>query len=294
MEAVIRLTKHHGLGNDFLVAIDPPRQLTADDARSWCHRRTGIGADGLIMASPIGSDRWRMTLWNSDGSRAEISGNGLRCLAQALADADGHDRTAAHDLTIDTDAGTRSATILARPDTEGGPAADRSTDSVRIDMGKAVDGPALSERWPQFELALAHQVGVDLGNPHLVAILSPANAHSDLGQIDMAQIGPIIEADYPGGLNVHVIRVVDRQHLDMVIWERGAGITEACGSGACAAAWAANRVGLVDPRVEVMMPGGVATVELVGPDPGRTSGAQPGQVILEGPAVRIAELIVDR
>lgn len=294
--APITLTKHHGLGNDFLVAVDPPRPLTSDDAAAWCDRRQGIGADGLITATPVpgspdgtatpvpGSpessatpqgpgDRWRMVLFNSDGGRAEISGNGLRCLAQALAAGRGHDGTTDLPLTIETDAGTRRAAVQARS-----PEAPAAEDRVRVGMGKAVDGPGPSDRLAEL-VPVTAQVGADLGNPHLVGFVDDP---VDLADLDMASIGPAVERDHPGGLNVHLVRVVDRNRLEMVIWERGAGVTMACGSGACAAAWAANRAGLVGGTVEVAMPGGAARVEL-GDD----------EVVLVGPAVRVAEIRID-
>ncbi len=275
----IILSKHHGLGNDFLIAVEPPRPLDGADAQAWCDRRQGIGADGLIQAVAAGSgDRWRMTLWNADGGRAEVSGNGLRCLAQALADHLGHDRAEALHLTVETDAGDREATVVARND--AGPV---SIDLVRVAMGKAVDGPAPSPRLTELGLGVVDQVGVDLGNPHLVGFV---DGRDGLDGMDMGAIGPQVETDHPGGLNVHLVRVVDRSTLEMVIWERGAGVTLACGSGACAAAWAADRAGLVDgggPRgVEVVMPGGSARVDVT--DEG---------VILTGLAVRVGEVRLD-
>ncbi len=280
----LALTKHHGLGNDFLVAVDPSRPLDGADATRWCDRREGIGADGLIQAVPIVSPadgerrplRYRMTLWNSDGGRAEISGNGLRCLAQALAERLGHDGGDDLTLTIETDAGTREAIVLARP-VDAAPGEDQ----VRVGMGKAVDGPGPSDRWAGLGVEVVDQVGVDVGNPHLVGFV---DSTTPVGGFDMAAIGPPIEGDHPGGLNVHVVRVVDRGRIEMVIWERGAGVTRACGSGACAAAFAADRAGLVDGRsgVDVVMPGGAARVEVFD-----------DEVVLTGPAVRVAEVRVD-
>ncbi|MEM9563446.1 MAG: diaminopimelate epimerase [Actinomycetota bacterium] len=285
--AWLRLTKHHGLGNDFLVVIDPWRPVDGDDAVRWCDRRTGVGADGLIQAVPIGgpgrldaaeppTTNWRMTLWNSDGGRAEISGNGLRCLAQALAERLGHDGADDLALAIETDAGPREAIVLARS-ADAVPGEDR----VRVGMGKAVDGPGPSDRWGGLGVEVLDQVGVDVGNPHLVGFVDPA---TPIDGFDMAAIGPPVEADHPGGLNVHVVRVVGRRRIEMAIWERGAGVTQACGSGACAAAWAANRAGLVDGAagVEVVMPGGAAIVEVLD-----------DEVVLTGPAVRVAEVRVD-
>jgi diaminopimelate epimerase len=292
----MQLTKHHALDNDFLVAIAPSRPLGPDDARAWCHRQRGIGADGLLQAVPThpGGSGWRMTLWNADGGQPEVSGNGLRCLAQALADHLQLDRSTDRALAIETDAGPRPATVHARPATGTGP-----VDQVTVAMGKAVPGPEPSERWAELGLEVAHQVGVDVGNPHLVGFvgdsamadgseppalhdLGGADGPGGLGTVDIATIGAGIEADRPDGLNVHVARVLDRNRIEIVIWERGVGITQACGSGACAAAWAASRLGLVDDRVEVIMPGGSATVGIDG-----------DELTLTGPAVRVAEVIVD-
>jgi diaminopimelate epimerase len=213
-----------------------------------------------------------MTLWNSDGGRAEISGNGLRCLAQALATHSGQDRTSDLALTIDTDAGTREAVVRARP-VDGEPGLDQ----VAVAMGKAVEGPAPSTRWAELGVTVTDQLGVDVGNPHLVGFVDTLDGY------DMATIGPALEADHPGGLNVHLVTVTDRSRLEMIIWERGAGVTMACGSGACAAAWTAVRAGLVDPDgVEVVMPGGAARVVVTD-----------DEVVLTGPAVRIGEVRLD-
>lgn len=273
MTCPILLTKHHGLGNDFLIAIEPARPLGPDDAVVWCDRREGIGADGLIQATPSGQPgRWRMTLWNSDGGRAEISGNGLRCLAQALAAHADHDRTTDLALVIDTDAGTRNAVVLAHSSDDAA-----GSDRVTVGMGKAVEGPAPSDRWAELGVAVTNQLGVDVGNPHLVGFVD------DLDGYDMATIGPVVEADHPGGLNVHLVTVASRDRLEMIIWERGAGVTMACGSGACAAAWTAVRAGLVDPDgVEVVMPGGAARVTVTD-----------DEVVLTGPAVRIGGVRLD-
>ncbi len=265
------LTKHHGLGNDFLIALDPGRRPDGSDARRWCDRHTGIGADGLILAfgedGPDGEPgrRWRMVLWNADGGRAELSGNGIRCLGQAIAEHLALDRSIDQDLVVATDAGTRAVTVQAG----GSPAGD----VVRVGMGKAVEGPAVSERWSDAGVEVVTQWGVDIGNPHLVAVVE------SLGSADMSIIGPIVEADHPGGLNVHLVEVIDRGRLELATWERGAGVTRACGSGACAAAWAANRAGLVEATVAVAMPGGTALIELSDDD-----------IFLSGPTVRVAEI----
>ncbi|MEM9606165.1 MAG: diaminopimelate epimerase [Actinomycetota bacterium] len=260
----MHLSKHHGLGNDFLVALDADGDLDvdADLARSLCDRRRGVGADGLIVARPAGEGAAaRMLLWNADGSRAELSGNGLRCLGQALVRAG----WAGDDHVVSTDAGPRQLRLVERID-------DR-TAVLAVEMGTAAE-LALPEGLDAVTPPSQAQAGVDVGNPHIVLVGGEA-AGADPGVV-----GPAVEALVPGGVNVHLVAVSGLDELTMSIWERGAGRTEACGTGATAAAWAARRLGLVADRVRVVMPGGTATV-LVG---------EP--LVLEGPATHVADLEV--
>ncbi len=263
----IAATKHHGLGNDFLIVVDPSRPLSADDARRWCDRRRGIGADGLISATAQGDGSWQMILWNSDGSRPEVSGNGLRCLGQALAMHEGVDHATTYSVV--TDGGVRSLDV--RP---GDPIAQ-----VTVDMGRASERGAHSDRWTELGVDVREQIAVEIGNPHLVALVDDASAH------DVTVVGPAVEADYPDGVNVHLIDVVDRSTIRLFVWERGAGYTEACGSGACAAAWAANALGITDATVDVVMPGGSAEVEIV-------DGDHP-TVLLTGPAEFVGRVVFE-
>ncbi len=268
--ASITLTKHHGLGNDFLIAVSPTVDLGPDDAVRLCDRKRGIGADGLISAARAGEDpsRWAMTLWNADGSRAAVSGNGLRCLGQALVlhHDDGQQAMTFH---VQTDAGERR--VAVQPDR------DSDTDQVAVDMGQARTGPGLSSRWADLGVGIHQQMGVDIGNPHLVAVVD------DPAMVDLAVVGPAVEQDYAGGINVELIAVHSRSEISLRVWERGVGITEACGSGACAAVWASHSLGLVDSRVTVDMPGGMAMVELVN-----------GAVLLSGPATFVAVVEVEQ
>lgn len=245
----ILLTKHHGLGNDFLIGIEPKKPFTANDARQFCNRREGIGADGLIQLMPIGLG-WQMVLHNSDGSRAELSGNGLRCVGQALAMAEGLNLTDddSRSYAVMTEAGPRA--VVVYPDLEP------DTAQVQVGMGKPQPGPEVWDRWETLGLSPTRQLGIDMGNPHLVVEVS------EPGAIDLAVAGPAVESDYPGGLNVSFVAARSRSVLELAVWERGAGITQACGSGASAAAYAANKWNLVDDQVEVHQPGGVATVIL--------------------------------
>lgn len=272
----VALTKHHGLGNDFLVAVSAEPEPLLDPALAvrLCDRRRGIGADGFIVAGPAtqrGVDAV-MVLFNADGSRAEMSGNGIRCLAQALASAH---RTDDIDLVVFTDAGLRTLAVRPHP-------SDPASVLVRVGMGPVTDGPAWrpsagAERMLQ-TLTPSRQATADIGNPHLV--LAVANPWL----VDVAAAGPVLEADFPAGVNVQFIapRPGCTDELDLTVWERGAGVTEACGTGASAAATVAHRWGLVGPTVTVHMPGGMVTVE-VGDD----------NTHLIGPATFIARIEFD-
>lgn len=237
----MRLAKHHGLGNDFLVGID--LDVDAGMAAALCDRRRGIGADGLI-----GLRDGRMTLFNGDGSRAEMSGNGIRCLAQAIARHRGVEHL---DEVVETDAGPRR--LVLRP--TDAPA----TVEVDVDMGEA-----------RLLRIGDREAEVDMGNPHLVLLVD------DTDTVDLVAIGrrhldvnvEIIAPDGGGGLTLRV-------------HERGAGITEACGTGACAGAAAARKWGLVGDQVTVRMPGGDVVV-----------GLGESTTTLTGPATHIADFEV--
>jgi diaminopimelate epimerase len=259
---VLRLTKHHGLGNDFLVLLDPVAGLDgAALARRVCDRHRGIGADGLLIAHP-GTDGADVTmeLRNADGTRAEMSGNGIRCLAQALWDA-GLSRRA-DEVTVATDAGVRVVRLV---------------DSHRSGyLRAAVDmGPVkVVHDAPQYTLGSVEAAAfVDAGNPHLV-LLDP-----ELAAVDVPARGAEIDASFPGGINVEwVWPGPGPGELTLRVWERGAGETEACGTGSCAAAAAALSWARVGPRVVVHNPGGDVTVEL------RET------AVLTGPAARVASV----
>jgi diaminopimelate epimerase len=258
------LTKHHGLGNDFLVLLDlAGTHRDIDRARlaeRVCARHRGVGADGLIFASAgtEGADV-DMVLHNADGSRAEMSGNGIRCLAQAALDAG---VVAGDKIRVNTDAGIRDVECVDR----NRPGFMR----LRVDMGPAIV-VGEDRRW-QTGTVLATAV-VDTGNPHLV-LLDPSVAH-----VDIASEGPRIGAAFSDGLNIEWIYPgPGPDELTLRVWERGAGATEACGTGSCAAATAAHAWGRVGSRVVVHNPGGDVTVE-VGPT-----------AFLTGPAAYVARV----
>lgn len=245
----MRLRKYHGLGNDFLILLDPDDRHPVDGvlARAVCDRHWGVGADGLIRVGP----GWTMELYNADGGRAETSGNGLRCVARALVDAG---LVPGPQLTVQTDAGPRDLTL----DANG---------AITVDMGIA---KVEADRSPDLRPCSL----LDLGNPHVVMEVS------DLEKLDMAEEVEAVNRTYPGGTNVEfVVPGPGPDELSMRVWERGVGETLACGSGACAAAFAAHRWGLVGHEAVVHQPGGAVLVVLAG-----------GTIRLTGPAEYVCDV----
>jgi len=267
MESV-HASKHEGAGNDFLVVLDPDDslRLSVAQVRLLADRRRGVGADGIIRVGPgrDGSDL-SMHLTNADGSEAEMSGNGIRCLAQAAVDA-GWVRPPR--FTVATAAGTRTVEYTAGP-------ADGWA-SARVDMGPARLGPDQAQ---EFDDRRARTV--DVGNPHIV-LLGP-----DTAGVDVAELGPKLQAAFPGGINVEWITVLtdgDGEFLDFRVWERGAGETLACGTGSVAAAAAARSWDAVvgGDVVRVRNPGGMLEVTL-GADEHATT-------YLAGPVRKVADV----
>ena len=273
----MRLLKHHGLGNDFLIAleeVDGPLHGDATLARAVCDRRRGLGADGFIIGArpetgAVSEDGRPidlvMHLWNADGSRAEMSGNGIRCLGQALALArDDHEAN----YRIATDGGVRD--LVVHDD------ADHRFASVRVTMGLLSDGPTIPASVA--ERLAAHRIATaDLGNPHIVVLVD------DLATVDLVGTGSWVESQFDAGINVEFIAIGDEPDtLDLLVWERGAGVTEACGTGATAAAVLAHRWGLVGREVRVDMPGGSADV-VVPTD-------ATGEPVLIGPSQHVATI----
>ncbi len=264
----LQLTKHHGLGNDFLVAFHPrvdPAELPALAVR-LCDRRRGIGADGLLIAESDPHHSARMWLYNADGSRAEMSGNGIRCFAQALAARRGD----LDPLTIVTDAGLRRVLLFAtdRPDT-----IEASVDMGEILPGVEPDGWATVGCHP--DRPVMH---LSTGNPHTVVGVD------DVSVVDLRHLGEQIPTT-----NLEIVEPGDGPNvIRLRVHERGAGVTEACGTGACASAYASRAWGLVPAsavEIVVQMDGGRAKVRLDEPSPGR--------VTLIGPSVMIATLEID-
>ena len=271
----ITLTKHSGLGNDFLVldmtqlvGMSAHEEVTdemwSQFARGWCDRRSGVGADGLLLLGGlVGEDRLTMQLFNSDGSRAEMSGNGIRCLAQAAFMRDR--RSGAFTYVVNTVAGDRIVEVVPQ---------DLSCDTLMasVDMG-AIEKLNEPANWAA--------IGCDPNRP--VAHISVGNPHAVVGVEDVRAVNLLEIGLKVPQINLEIIEPGPESHaITMRVHERGAGITQACGTGACASAWAAVQWGLVPASVNevlVHMDGGDASVRINSPAPGRVTLVGPTQFI---------------
>ncbi|MEM7772610.1 MAG: diaminopimelate epimerase [Cyanobacteria bacterium P01_A01_bin.37] len=255
----VEFVKYHGLGNDFILVdnrlSDEPR-LTPDDAVKWCDRHFGIGADGVIFVLPgqEGTD-YTMRIFNSDGSEPEMCGNGIRCLARFIGKLEGSENSPKR-YRIHTLAGVMAPELK----TDG---------QVTVDMGL----PQLLATEIPTTLAAADQKVIDvpldvdnktwnvtcvsMGNPHCITFVDDASA------ISLATLGPKFEhhSVFPKRTNTEFIEVVCRDYLKMRVWERGAGATLACGTGACAALVAGVLNGVCDRHATVELPGGCLDIE---------------------------------
>ena len=271
----IEFTKYHGLGNDFILIdnrADTQPIITSEQAVQLCDRHFGIGADGVIFALP-GEDAgdYTMRIFNSDGSEPEMCGNGIRCLAQFIADLEGAE--AKSEYRIHTLAGV----IIPRLEGEG---------KVKVDMGMpqllAAQIPTTLAQAEQKVIAVPMQVAgqswevtcVSMGNPHCITFVE------DVAAIPLEIIGPQFEHHpvFPQRTNTEFIQVVRPDYLKMRVWERGAGVTLACGTGACAAVVAGVLTGKSDRKATVELPGGCLEIEWA---------QQDQRVYMTGPAERV-------
>ena len=250
-------TKMHGLGNDFVVldtrenALPP---ITPALARALADRRTGIGCDQLILLTQSDAADFRMRIFNSDGSEVEACGNATRAVAIL------HGAPA----RIETPGG-----ILAVEPGQGGAAVDMGAPRFEWDaipLAYAMDTAALPVGWEELEQPAA----VNVGNPHAVFFVDDCDA------VPLDRLGPTIEHDplFPERVNVGVATIENRDALRLRVWERGAGLTRACGTGACAAAVSAMRRGLVEREVTVTLPGGALLI----------AWGEDGRITMTGPA----------
>lgn len=234
----------HGIGNDFILIdqfLEPDQFSYSEIAKKLCDRRFGIGADGLLLIAPSSDASASMRIFNADGSEPEMCGNGLRCAAIYLHDQGRLDKS---ENAIQTIAGTKKFKI--NPDR-----------TVTVEMGKA------SCNCQEIDLSSVgiqdYGIAIDVGNPHLV-IFTDA-----IKNVPLKKWGRILEFHpyFPEGTNVHFVEVIDRSHLRMITWERGAGATLACGTGACATVLAGHIKNRCESKATVDLPGGTLKIELL-------------------------------
>ncbi len=255
----IKFSKYQGLGNDFIV-LDARSEdisdrligLTKENVRFICHRNYGIGADGIILIHPTSKDcDIRMKILNSDGTEAEMCGNGIRCLIKYLFDNDYKQINFKNRIRVDTLAGI----IEAKYENNG---------QIEVNMGEPIFNPiyiptklVIGEK--EIASGTINYLGknidiysVGMGNPHLITYVDT------LEEVDINSLGPYLENHhlFPSKVNVHFVHIIDRKTLEVLVWERGCGQTFACGTGACAAMVATNILGLCGHNVVVNLKGG--------------------------------------
>ncbi|MGB0409801.1 MAG: diaminopimelate epimerase [Opitutales bacterium] len=274
----MQFSKYHALGNDYLV-LDPKDGALPDAAGTIriCHRNFGLGSDGILYG-PLETDQadFGLRIINPDGSEAEKSGNGLRIFARYLYDTG----AVKHDaFTVDTLGGIVTCTI-----SEG-------AESITVDMGRVRFGPDSmpADRAEAKESPLGHELTVngttyttyiaDIGNPHCVVPLG------EISEALACRDGAALEVhpDFPNRTNVQFLKAIDRNNIQIEIWERGAGYTLASGSSSSAAAAVAHRIGLCDRNITVHMPGGKIGIEI----------GDAYAIRMTGPATRVAKMIFD-
>ncbi len=241
----IPFIKMHGLGNDFIVldarAEALPGAITPAMARALADRRKGIGCDQLIVLEPSANEAFLMRIFNSDGSEVQACGNASRAVALLHGS----------QVQVETAGG-----VIALEPAKGGASVDMGAprfDWDAIPLAYAMDTLSMPVGWEQ----LNDPVAVNVGNPHVVFFVEDADS------VDLRTLGPMIEKDplFPEAINVNVASMIAKDHLRLHVWERGAGLTLACGTGACATAIAAIRRGITGRRVTVTLPGGDLVIE---------------------------------
>lgn len=256
---MLRFSKYEGLGNDFVIVDAPEPSLDADAARRLCDRHRGIGADGVLVVLPPRDPRAtaRMLVLNADGSRPEMCGNGLRCVARHLL----RTARASDTFLVETDAGLRRCEAA-----EGGA-------TIRFDAGQGqlLGHRTLDHGGLRLEFAL-----VSMGNPHAVTFDAPLDARL------LDALAPPFSATFPEGTNVELASARSADQLDVLVWERGVGRTLACGTGAAAVAVAAVAAGRAAAGAELVvhLPGG--PLALVVAADSRVRAAGPARHVFDG------------
>lgn len=256
MTRVIKFTKMHGAGNDYIYVdttkypIENPEELS----RIWSAPHTGIGSDGLVLIGRPQNADFSMRIFNADGSEAMMCGNATRCIGKYLFD---YRLTEKTEITLDTRSGIKILKLHI---------ADGKVDTVTVDMGIPADEPVdydgkgakpMKEQPIEVEGERYVATTVSMGNPHLVIFVN------DIAEVDLDTIGPKLENHplFPGRINVEFAQVLGEGKIRMRVWERGSGITQACGTGACATAVTAALTGRAGRESIIIMDGGSLNIE---------------------------------
>ena len=271
---MIKFTKMHGLGNGY-VYIDAINQKIENEsslAKFVSNRHFGIGSDGLILICKSDIADFQMRMFNSDGSEAEMCGNGIRCVGKFVYDKGLTDKTI---VKIETLAGIKTLVLNTK---------DGKVETARVDMGEPIleaeKIPVISKEQPVKNLELEAEnkkfkfTCVSMGNPHAITIVENTK------EFDVEKYGKILEVDkaFPKKANIEFAQIIDKENIKMRVWERGAGETLACGTGACATAVACNLNGLTGRKVNIELLGGTLNIEWNEKD---------NHVYMTGPAVTV-------
>ncbi|HHX13148.1 MAG TPA: diaminopimelate epimerase [Clostridiales bacterium] len=248
----MKFTKMHGCGNDY-VYVDCTKNLIdniPETARKVSDRHYGVGSDGLILIRPSKEADFMMDMYNYDGSRSQMCGNGIRCVGKYVYD---NGLTDKNHIKIETLSGVKDLELFVE---------DGKVQSVTVDMGKPILTPSLIPVDLDMDMVINEPITINgeiykvtcvsMGNPHAVVFVE------DTKDVPIEIIGPLFEKHeiFPNRVNTEFVQVIDRTHIDMRVWERGSGETLACGTGACASVIACILNGLTDHEVRVTLLGG--------------------------------------
>ncbi len=282
----MRFTKMQGLGNDYVYVncFQEKVENPSETAKRISDRHFGVGADGLILIGPSEQADFEMAMYNADGSRGEMCGNGIRCVAKYVYDYGLTDKTS---ISVETLGGIKYLDLTIE---------DGKAVLVRVDMGRpelrareipiiceAADGESAADEAQVIDEPIVvggmeyRMTGVSMGNPHAVVFLE------DVEGFDIEKIGPKFEEHerFPRRINTEFVRIIDRERIEMRVWERGSGETLACGTGACAAVVASILNGLAGRKVTVKLKGGDLLVEW-DQESGKVYMTGPAEVVFDG------------
>lgn len=279
---MIKFTKMHGLGNDYVYIDCYSKDVNlgniSDLAKFISNRHFGVGSDGIILICKSDIADFKMRMFNFDGSEAEMCGNGIRCVGKFVYDKGLTDKET---VKIETLAGIKILNLNVK---------DSKVETVRVDMGEPIfepkEIPVNFDKEPVKGLKIKAVdkefdfTCVSMGNPHAISIIE------DTKRFDIEKYGPILETDehFPKRSNIEFIEIVDKENVKMRVWERGAGETLACGTGACATAVACNINGLTNRKVNVELLGGTLEIEW---------DEKTNHVFMTGPATTVFEGEID-